>query len=285
MGREGCTVNLRILFLAEIVGRAGVYCVKSLLSQVRADRAVDFVIANGDGTTGGFGLGKNHSIYLRKLGVDAITGGDQIYFKKDMVEHIENAYYILRPANFPPGNPGRGWRYFTVNERKIGVVSLLGQSGFDRVHLSNPFTFLPEIVERLKRETNTIIVDFHAVTTAEKASMFHLADGMVTALIGTGQRVMTSDARVTANGTAFICDAGRTGSLDSVGGLDPEVEIRQYLTQIPERSQDAWSNPALQGVVLEIDAEGRALAIEPLSVRCPEVPVEQRQRAEEARRR
>ena len=263
-------MNLRVLFVGEIVGRAGVFCIKSLLAEVKKRCAADFVVANGDGATGGFGIGKNHSIYLRKLGIDAITGGDQIYFKKDMVEHIDNAYYILRPANFPPGNPGRGWRYFSVGERKVGVVSILGQSGFDRVHLSNPFTFLPEIVERLKRETNTVIVDFHAVTTAEKASMFHLTDGMVSALIGTGQRVMTSDARISASGTAVICDAGRTGSIDSVGGLDPKVEIRQYLTQMPERSQDAWASPALQGVVIEIDSEGKALSIETVNEPCTE---------------
>ncbi|TVR33310.1 MAG: YmdB family metallophosphoesterase [Spirochaetaceae bacterium] len=270
-------MNLRVLFVGEIVGRAGVYCIKSVLSEVKKRHAIDFVVANGDGTTGGFGIGKNHSIYLRKLGVDAITGGDQVYYKKDMVEHIENAYYILRPANFPPGNPGRGWRYFTVRERKIGVISMLGQSGFDRVHLSNPFTFLPEIVERLKRETQTVIVDFHAVTTAEKYSMFHLADGMVSALIGTGQRVMTSDARISVHGTATICDAGRTGSIDSVAGLDPAVEIRQFVTQMPERSQDSWASPALQGVVIEIDAEGRAQSIETVNQPCT-VPANETQR-------
>ncbi|TVQ35288.1 MAG: YmdB family metallophosphoesterase [Spirochaetaceae bacterium] len=263
-------MNLRVLFVGEIVGRAGIFCIKSLLSEIRKRESIDLVVANGDGATGGFGIGKNHSIYLRKLGVDVITGGDQVYFKKDMVEHIDNAYYILRPANFPPGNPGRGWRYFNVKERKVGVVSMLGQSGFERVHLSNPFTFLPEIVERLKKETSTVIVDFHAVTTAEKYSMFHLADGMVSALIGTGQRVMTSDARVTPDGTATICDAGRTGSIDSVAGLDPGVEIRQFLTQMPERSQDAWTSPALQGAVIEIDPEGRAVSIETVNEQCAE---------------
>ena len=266
---------MRILFLGEIVGRAGVYCVKTLLPQLRSELNVDFVVGNGDGTTGGFGIGKNHSIYLRKLGVDVITGGDQIYYKKDMVEHINTAPYILRPANFPPGNPGRGWRYFSVGEKRIGVVSLLGQAGFERVHLSNPFTFLPEIVDRLKRETDTVVVDFHAVTTAEKYSMFHLCDGMVAAMIGTGQRVITSDARVMPHGTAVICDTGRTGSMNSVAGLDPEIEIRQFLTQIPERSQEAWAGLALQGALVEVGDDGRAVSIETVNHPCPDPPVAQ----------
>jgi len=292
---------LRILFIGEIVGKAGIYCVKTLLPAVKKELEVDFVIANGDGATGGFGLGKNHSIYLRKLGIDVITSGDQIYYKKDMVVHIEKASYLLRPVNFPPSNPGRGWRYYSVRgpsaeeepdstadqtdtegtappvrrppgTRTIAVVNFLGQSGFNRTHLSNPFTYLPELVSRIEPETKTIIVDFHAVTTAEKSSMFYHADGRVSAVIGTGTRVLTSDATVLPGGTAVVTDAGRTGSLNSVSGLDPKVEIQKFLSQIPERSRDAWDNIELQGALIEIDDDGRATHIETIRRSCPEVP-------------
>ncbi|MFO8065850.1 MAG: TIGR00282 family metallophosphoesterase [Spirochaetota bacterium] len=259
---------IRILFAGEIVGKAGVYCIKKLIPKLRTEYDVNLVIANGDGTTGGFGIGKNHAIYLRKLGVDCITTGDQVYYKKDMVEHLETAPYILRAANFPPGNPGRGWRHFSAGERRVAVISLVGVSGFTKVHLSNPFTFLPELVERAKKDTDVVIVDFHAVTTAEKYSMFFLADGQVSAVIGTGQRVQTSDAHVQPEGTAVICDAGRTGSLDSVSGLDPAVEIEQYVTQIPERSSEAWGRLELQGVVLEIEDSGETSSIEAIRIPC-----------------
>lgn len=265
-------MNIRILFVGEIVGKAGVFCVKTLLSDVRARTKADFVVANCDGTTGGFGIGRNHSVYLRKLGIDVITTGDQAYFKKDMVEHIEKAYYLLRPANHPPSNPGRGWRYYTVGDRKVAVVSLLGQAGFDRIHLSNPYTFLPELVERIKRETNTIIIDFHATTTAEKGSMFFHADGHVSAVIGTGQRVQTSDARVMPGGTGVICDVGRTGSIDSVGGLEPSIEIQKFLKQVPERSSEAWARPEMHAVVLEIDDDGKTVSIEAYREPCKENP-------------
>ncbi len=263
---------MRILFIGEIVGKAGIFCVKSLLPRLRAERKIDFVIADAEGTTGGFGLGKNHAIYLHKLGIDVLTGGERIYYKLDLVPFIQKASFILRPANYPPGNPGRGWRVYPVGDKLIGVVCLLGQAGFTRVHLSNPYTFLPELLTRIKQETNIVILDFHATTTAEKYAMFYLADGKVSAVIGTHTRALTADEDILPGGTGIICDSGRTGSLNSVGGMDPEVEVQKFLTQIPERSKDAWSDLELQGVLLDIDDSGRTTAIERLRVKCTEKP-------------
>jgi metallophosphoesterase (TIGR00282 family) len=261
---------LRVLFIAEIVGKAGVYCVKSVLPGLRKELEIDFVVANADGATGGFGIGKNHAMYLRKLGVDVITGGDQIYFKKDMVSYIENSFSTLRPANLSPAAPGRGWRFFNANDDRVAVISLLGQAGFDRVHASNPFTYLPELAAKARRETPYLIVDFHALTTAEKATLFYRADGSVSAIIGTGTRVRTNDAAIMPGGTAVITDAGRTGSYDSVAGLDPGPEIRKFLSSMPERSSDAWDALQLQGVVLDIGPDGKATRIEPVTRTCKE---------------
>jgi len=255
-------MGIRVLYIGEIVGKAGVFCIKQALKPLKEEKKIDFVIANGEGTTGGFGIGKNHSIYLHKLGIDVITAGEKVYFKKDMVPHIAKAPYMLRPANYPPSNPGRGWRVFQVGDTKIGVICLLGQSSFSRVHLSNPFTFLPELVSRVKEETNLIILDFHASTTAEKYSMFHHADGLVSAVIGSHTKVLTADEHIKEKGTAVICDTGRTGSFVSVGGLDPAVEIQQFLTQIPERSNEYWESLELQGVIVDIGDDGRAEHIE-----------------------
>ena len=265
-------MGFRVLCIGEIVGRTGVYTIKALLPRIKKDKSIDFIIANGEGATGGFGLGKNHSVYLKKLGIDVITTGEKVYYKKDMVEHIQKAPYILRPANYPPGNPGRGWRIYEKGEHKIGVISLLGQSGFRRTHLSNPFTFLPEIVSRLKDEVRMIVLDFHATTTAEKYTMFYLADGLVSAVIGTHNKTITADAQILPGGTGVICDNGRTGSMMSVGGLDPEVEIRKFLHQIPERSRNYTSHPELQGVIVEIDENGKTTDIETLRIQGPEVP-------------
>ena len=179
-----------------------------------------------------------------------------------MVPHIGKAPYILRPANYPPANPGRGWRVYQAGDKRIGVICLLGQSGFTRVHLSNPFTFLPELVSRVREETPLIVVDFHASTTAEKYSMFHHADGLVSAVIGSHTKVLSADEHIKPKGTAVICDSGRTGSFLSVGGLDPSIEIQQFLTQIPERSNEYWKSLELQGVIIDINNDGKAEHIE-----------------------
>lgn len=265
------TVSVRVLFIGEIVGKAGVYCVKTQLPRLKQEKKIDFVIANGDGVTGGFGLGKNHSIYLHKLGVDVITSGECIYYKKDMVPHLDKAPYILRAANYPPGNPGRGWRIYTKEGFKIAVINLLGQSGFNRVHPSNPYTFLPEIVNRIRPETPNIVLDFHAATTAEKSTMFHHANGLVSAVIGTHGRAIAAGETVLSGGTGVLSDAGRTGSLDSVGGMETETEIRKFLTQIPDRGVETWKGLELQGVFLEIE-DGKTLQIETLRVPCGTPP-------------
>jgi metallophosphoesterase (TIGR00282 family) len=264
--------TFKILFIGLIVGSSGVFCVKNLLPKIKEEHGIDFVIANGEGATGGFGIGKNHAIYLHKLGIDVITSGECIYYKKDMVTHIVRAPYILRPANYPYGNPGRGWRSYTKNGRTVAVVNLLGQGGFRRTHPANPFNLLPPLIEKIQNETNTIVVDFHAVTTAEKSTMFHHMDGRASAIIGTHFKVPTSDERVLPGGTAVITDVGRTGSINSVGGLEQEIEINKFITQIPERSKASWDKLELQGVIIYIDASGKATNIKRLRINCEEMP-------------
>jgi len=262
-------LGLKILYIAEITGKAGVFCIKKLLPDLKKELNIDFTIAACEGTTGGFGIGKTHAVYLKKLGIDVLTAGEKVFFKKDMVEYIQKASFILRPANYPPGVPGRGWKVYMNGENRIAVITLLGNSGFTRTHLSNPFSYLPELAEKAEKETKVIIFDFHAATTAEKKAMQFHADGKVSAVIGSHTKVMTADEQILPGGTAIITDAGRTGSQNSVGGLDPEIEIKKYLTQIPERSRDCWENMELQGVLVEIDQEtGKALKIERIIRSC-----------------
>ena len=244
------------------MGKTGVYAARHGIKQLRAIHEPDVIIANGDAATGGFGIGKNHSITLHKAGVDVITGGDQIYFKKDMVDHISRAPYMLRPANLPPKAPGRGWSVYQAGDMRLGVISMLGLAGYGRVHPSNPYTYAPQLIERLRAESDAVLMDYHAGTTAEKYTMFHHLSGSLAAVIGTGQRVQTADADIFPGGTAVICDAGRTGSQNSVNGLDPEIEIRKFRTAMPLRSQECWELLQVQGVCVTIGTDGRAEAIE-----------------------
>ena len=513
--------TMRILFIGEIVGSAGIYCVKALLPKIKRELNIDLTIAAAEGATGGFGIGKGHAVYLHKLGVDVVTAGDFAYFKRDAVSYFAEARYLLRPANYPHGNPGRGWlvahpkpghprpenaaqlaarqpvarqpaaaaarpaaatreraagapepaaavaataaptgataaaaaavgaaaaateaapagsaaataapgaapatgtgspgaapagssaalavpaaaagaatgakagvtagaaegavagaaagadaaaapepadagippaapaaagadaaatpepadagippatpapadagippatpapadagtppaapaaaragRTGTAPAKSrrgsaragraapasappapgVGVISLLGQAGFSRVHLRNPFEVVGGLIERVKQQTPIVLVDFHATVTSEKVAMSLFLDGKVTALIGTHVRTLSADARLLSRGTAAITHSGRTGSLNSVGGLDPEIEIRKFVNQVHELSGDAWGLLELQGVVLEVGEDGAAHSISTLR-RQTTAPEAARKAAEASRQR
>jgi metallophosphoesterase (TIGR00282 family) len=264
---------MRILYVAEIVGKTGVYAFKKGLPELRQQKPFDFVIACANGVTGGNGLGRNHAAYLRKLGANVLTAGECAFYKKDLTENLAKLPYVLRPENLNAEAPGIGARiYKTGGGEKVAVAVLLGQSGFGRIHGNSPFSLLPGLLERLGQETPFIIVDFHAETTAEKKTLFAMADGRCSAVIGSHTRVQTADETVLPGGTAVISDAGRTGSAESVGGTETESRIKEYLNGIPEWTREAWAKPELQGVYLDLDSRGKALSIERVRLTLPEMP-------------
>ncbi len=263
-----------IVFLGEIVGKTGVFTVKSTLPDIRSRFSPDFIIANADSATGGAGLGIQHAVYLKKLGIDCVTMGEAAYYKPDMTEFLPRAGWVLRPANLPEGDPGRGWKIFQKEEKKLAVAVLLGQSGFARIHADNPFVALDALSARIRRETPVFVVNFHAATTAEKLTLARHADGKVSGILGTGGKVQTADARLLLNGTAAITDCGRTGSQMSVGGFDPELKIREFMTGVPSWSRDAVAQPEVQGACVRIGEDGRCLSIEAFRIRGKEIPSE-----------
>ncbi|MDR2500754.1 MAG: YmdB family metallophosphoesterase [Treponema sp.] len=262
---------MRVLYIAEIVGKAGIHAVKKGLATLKAQYQASFVIACADGATGGNGLGRGHGAYLRKLGVDAITTGECCFYKKDLTENLEKIPYVLRPENLNPQAPGRGCRTFKAGNEKIALGVLLGQSGFSRLHGENPYARLSALLERLRRESPYVIIDFHAEATAEKLTLFAAADGRCSAMIGSHKRVQTADERILPQGTAVITDAGRTGSVNSVGGCDIALRIREYLTGIPEWTREAWEQPEVQGVALDLNPDGTAASIRRIRHPVPEM--------------
>ncbi|MGI6432333.1 MAG: TIGR00282 family metallophosphoesterase [Sphaerochaetaceae bacterium] len=255
-------MSIRILFLGEIVGRPGIHALKVGLKELKESRKIDFVVANGEGATGGFGIGKNHALQILKLGVDLITTGEKTYFKKEMVDYISLNSRIQRPANYPVGNPGRGFRIFDINNVRVAFVTLLGTADFSRTHLNNPYHTASALYEKLKNEAHAVCVQFHASTTAEKQAMGWHLDGKAAAVIGTHSKALTADARLLPGKTALLTDNGRCGSSFSVGGFDAPVEIERFITQVPSRSQEAWGLLELQGVIVELDEAAKASAIE-----------------------
>jgi metallophosphoesterase (TIGR00282 family) len=253
---------MKILYVAELVGKAGVYSLKKGLPALKNRYTWDFLILNANGATGGGGLGRNHAGYLRKLGANVLTTGDCCFYKKDLTENLEKIPYVLRPENLNPEAPGLGARVYKTEKGKIAVAVLLGQSGFARLHGNNPFALLPSLLERLRQETPYVVVDFHAGATAEKRTLFYAADGRCSAVIGSHSRVQTADEAVLPGGTAVITDAGRTGSIQSVGGCDIKSRIQEYLSGIPDWTKEAGAQPEIQGVFLELGRDGKARSIE-----------------------
>jgi metallophosphoesterase (TIGR00282 family) len=261
---------MRVLYIAEIVGKSGIFTLKNTLASVRAEFKPDFVVGSGDGVTGGFGMGKNHGFYLHKLGMSAVTLGECAYFKKDLPPALPTMGFVLRPANFPAQSPGRGYKVFDTPAGRVAVISLLGQSGFSKAHVPSPFLTLDAVLEKIPREVKTIVVDFHAATTAEKNTFFHFADGKVSTVLGSHGKIVTADERLMPKGTAVITDAGRTGSQQSVQGFLPAKEISRFLTGLPDRSQESWEALAFQGVLVDIESNGRPRSIERIVVPCLE---------------
>jgi metallophosphoesterase (TIGR00282 family) len=264
---------VKILYVAEIVGKAGVHALKKGLPEVKRRYDPSFVIVCANGVTGGNGLGRNHAAYLRKLGADVLTVGECCFYKKDLVENLGCLPYVLRPDNLNAAAPGYGSRIYKAGNKKIGVAVLIGQSGFSRMHGDNPAARLPILLERLHQETPYVIVNFHAEATAEKRTLFAAANGRCSAVIGSHGRVQTADETVLTGGTAVITDAGRTGSANSVGGSEIEGRIREYLSGIPEWTREAYDAPELQGVLIDLKADGTAASIVRIRQSVPAMPI------------
>jgi metallophosphoesterase (TIGR00282 family) len=257
---------MRVLYVAEIVGKAGIFCFKKTISSLIKTKSIDFVIAGCDGAANGNGLGYAQAMYLRKLGANTLTVGDCSFYKKDLIEKIDRTSFVLRPANLPYGAPGQGLACYKAGTEKIAVVSLLGQFGFNRIHAENPLTTMDKLLENLRGKTSVIIIDFHAVTSSEKRVLFNIAAGRVSAVVGSHTRVQTADNEILDGGTAVITDAGRSGSFYSVGGVEIKSKIEGYVSGIPDWTKEAWDRCELQGVIIDIDSGGKAFAIERLRI-------------------
>jgi metallophosphoesterase (TIGR00282 family) len=253
---------VKILFIGDIIGRPGRLAVKKALPGLKELYSPDIVIANGENAAGGFGITPDLFEELMDLGVDVVTSGNHIWDRKEILALIDSTDRLLRPANYPPGTPGAGSTLFECHSGAlVGVVNLSGRVFMDNVDC--PFTVGERIVDGLRKETPLIVVDMHAETTSEKNAMGFFLDGRVSAIVGTHTHVQTSDERILEKGTAYITDTGMTGPMDSVIGIEKELVIKRFLTQMPLRFEVAKKNIEFQGVVITVDVEdGRASGIE-----------------------
>lgn len=255
---------MKVLFVGDIVGRPGRQLIRELLPSLKEEYQPDLVVANGENAAGGIGLTPATAAELLEAGIDVLTTGNHIWDKKEIMPYLDAEENVLRPANFPPGTPGRGHLIKKLaGGVKIGVVNLAGRVFLPP--LDCPFRKAEELIAEIKTQTPITLVDFHAEATAEKlAFAWHFA-GKVSAICGTHTHVQTADARVLPGGTAYITDLGMTGPRDGILGMKREQVIFRLLTQLPARFEVAKGPLQLNGVLVEIEAEdGKAKKIIPL---------------------
>ncbi|MDY0190542.1 MAG: TIGR00282 family metallophosphoesterase [Desulfuromonas sp.] len=253
---------MKILFVGDIVGRAGRQMLAQNLDKLVDQHNVDFVIVNGENSAGGFGLTDEIVRELRKLGVNVITSGNHIWDKKEFIPSLNRHEDVLRPGNYPPGSPGRGLGIYSSNVgTKIAVINLEGRVFMNS--LDCPFRAADEYLGQLPEDVAVVFVDFHAEASSEKMAFANYLDGRVSAVIGTHTHVPTADERILPGGTAYQTDAGMTGSRDSVIGVRKEIAIEKFVTQMPARFEVAKKDPVLCGVLIDVDdSTGRAQKIE-----------------------
>jgi hypothetical protein len=240
-----------IVFIGDICGQPGRRAVRELLPAIKREYRPTLVVANGENAAGGMGITPEVADELLFSGVDILTSGNHIWKKRAIVPYLESSQQLLRPANYPPGAPGKGVQIVESEEEQAVVINLQGRVFMPP--LDCPFRTCRDILDNLPQGINIRIVDFHAEATSEKQAMGWFLDGRVSLVIGTHTHVQTADERILPAGTGYITDAGMTGAQSSVIGMDKEVALRRLIEGVPEQFVVAKRGIEFQGVVADIE--------------------------------
>ena len=257
---------MRLLFLGDVVGRAGRDAVVRHLPGLRARLGLDFVIANGENAAHGFGITEKTARELYEAGVDCITTGNHVWDQREIIPVIETDPRLLRPINFPRGTPGRGIGVFGVGKRRVVVVNVMTRLFMDP--LDDPFAAIEGVLatQRLGAGVDVLVVDVHGEATSEKMALGHFCDGRASLVVGSHSHVPTADAQILPGGTGYQTDAGMCGDYDSVIGMKKGPAIQRFVRKMPgERLSPAEGEGTMCGIFAEIDAaSGHARRIAPV---------------------
>jgi hypothetical protein len=246
---------MRVLFIGDIVGSPGREIVRERLADLVSVKKVDLVIANGENSASGFGITPKIVDELLKCGVEVISGGNHSWDRREIMEFIPHEARLLRPANFPDGNPGNGLYQGTAkNGVKYAVINLQGRVFLPAI--DDPFRKADELLAGLLADVAFVLVDIHAETTSEKIAMGWYLDGRATAVVGTHTHVATADERVLPEGTAYITDVGMTGPHAGVIGIDKAAIIKKFLDALPTRFEVAQGDVQMNAVLIETNDDG-----------------------------
>lgn len=250
------------MFLGDIVGQPGRKAVLQLLPEIKKEKSIDLVVANGENMAGGFGMTPPLLEELFAAGVDVFTSGNHVWDKKEILEVISSEPRLLRPANFAPEAPGRGMGIYDVGGHQVAVLNLIGRV-FIPLPSDCPFQAAERDMEKALQVTPNVIVDFHAEATSEKLAMGWLLRDKASAVLGTHTHVQTADDKIYEEKSAYISDVGMVGPYHSVLGLDPECVLKRFLRGLPVGLTLASGEVVFNGVYLTLDPQsGKALALE-----------------------
>jgi metallophosphoesterase (TIGR00282 family) len=249
---------LTILFLGDIVGEPGRSAVIARLPELKEKYDVDFTVVNGENAAGGRGITGKITIDLLRAGVSVVTTGDHIWDQKDIFGYIDTEPRLLRPINYPDGAPGHGAIVLETLKGRVGVINVQART-FMLPILENPFHAMESAVSKMHEETKIIFVDIHGETTSEKIALARFLDGKVSAVVGTHTHVQTADEQIFPHGTAFLCDAGMCGPVNSILGRAIEPIVQRFISNLPASFPVARGEVRLRGAIMEIDEQtGRA---------------------------
>jgi len=230
--------------------------VKEILPGLCDEHNIDLVVGNGENAAGGLGLTPNTAEELFDSGIDVITTGNHIWAYNEIIPYLDSERALLRPLNYPPMNPGRGY----LLKNNVLIINIVGRVFMG--HVDCPFRAMDQLLAEFKHKSIPIIVDFHAEATSEKVAMGRYLDGRVSAVLGTHTHVGTTDAHVLPGGTAYVTDIGMVGPIDSVIGDDPNSVINRFLTQIPSRLSVGKGKVSFDAILVEVDEKtGKAVDI------------------------
>lgn len=252
-------MELRVLAVGDVVGNPGMERIRKSLRWLIRETGADFTVVNGENASV-VGLTPRQAEDILDAGADVITLGNHSFSKREIVPYLEETDRILRPANYAPQIPGRGWAVYETRFGPIGVIDLIGRCNMD-YGPDNPFLLVEKLLKKL--DTRLILVELHAEATSEKLAMGYMLDGRVSAVWGTHTHVPTADIRVLPQGTGYITDLGMTGPRNSVLGIRPELSIARFRGDLPERYRWAEGETKLEGALFTIDAAtGKCLKAE-----------------------
>jgi len=252
---------MKILFVGDVVSACGRRMLENSINRLRKQHDIAGIVVNGENAAHGKGLSANVASELFGMGADIITTGNHVWRNRDIFNLIEQNPNIIRPANMPQSNPGKGWAVRSMGGIDVGIINLIGQIYLDPNN--SPFEAADAAIEEISKHTNIIFVDFHAEATSEKVAMGWYLNGRVTGVFGTHTHVQTADERILPKGTAYITDLGMTGAYFSVLGMERDIIINRFTTHLPQPFELADGGAQFNGVVVDVDTEsGKAIEIE-----------------------